>query len=122
MSVLLVFWYGLTYNVKDKLGSTGHLGLVLTYFSTHYFMVPQTIAFAFVSSLLILTVCIGNLTKRESVYYNSESLANIPIVMMAFVEGFACDAFLKHVGGHVWYDVTIPLVLTAYFIYHKRNT
>ena len=121
-SVLFGFWYALTNITKDKLGAVRHMSMVLVYFLFHYFFVPGTMGFAYVSTVLIITASIANFSKRESPYYNSESFVSCPVVLMAFVEGFACDAFLKHVGGHLWYDLTIPICFTAYFIYHKRNS
>ena len=43
----------------------------------------------------------------------------LPIGIFSWVEALACDSFLIHVGGHVWYDAIIPISLTAYFFYVK---
>ena len=54
--VLFFFWYTLTMSVaQGPLGKVGHFCLALLYNLCHYFVVPGTIAFAYVSAVLIVT-------------------------------------------------------------------
>ena len=54
-------------------------------------------------------------------HYNAEALlVKGPIGLMGWVEGLTCDSFLIKIGGHFWYDMTIPMSLTAYILYLKH--
>jgi len=48
-------------------------------------------------------------------YYAMESwMVDVPIVLASFGEAFACDAWLSRFGGHVWFDMVVPVMFTAY--------
>jgi len=49
-------------------------------------------------------------------------LVNLPVVLVGWLEAITCTSFLINYGGHVWYDATIPLTITAYAIWElSRN-
>ena len=86
-----------------------------------YFLVPANLGLAFVSTAVVLFGGIGAMIQKETnKYYEAASvLIGFPISVMAWVEGLTCDSFLVHYGGHVWYDVTIPLSMIAYLVHVK---
>lgn len=48
-------------------------------------------------------------------YYAMESwMVDVPIVLASFGEAFACDAWLSRFGGHVCFDMVVPVMFTAY--------
>jgi hypothetical protein len=58
--------------------------------------------------------------QDKSVYYNSiATIINLPIGLVGWIEAITCDYFFSHIGGHFWYDITIPISLISYFFYIK---
>jgi hypothetical protein len=94
--------------------------VVLSTFVQHYF-VPGKIAFAFVQTILLLNHTLVELTnENKNKYYSAVAFfIGTPIGLMAWVEGLTCDKFLIHFGGHLWYDMTIPISMTFYAMYVK---
>ena len=120
--ILFFFWFSLTMNVKDQIGRALHLAMALVYVSFHYFFVPGTIAFTYVQAVLIVTAAVSMLmTKEKGPYYNAASLIiTLPIGLMAWAEGFMCESLMVHIGGHLWYDMVIPISYTVYFFYIRN--
>ena len=120
--ILFFFWFSLTYGVKDQTGAVGHLMMALSYVGFHYFYVPGTIAFTYVQAVLIVTGAVSALTlKEKGKYYNVASILIFgPIAMMAWAEGFLCEKFFVHIGGHLWYDMVIPISYTIFFFYVRN--
>ena len=55
-------------------------------------------------------------------YYNATSLFIVgPVGVIAWIEGLACESFLIHYGGHFWYDMTVPIMMTGYIVYLKHR-
>ena len=88
-----------------------------------YFFVPGTLAFAFVGTTLLTMACAISLVRQDKhKFYNAESLIMVtPTALMAWVEGLTCDVFLMQIGGHLWYDLIIPISITAYFFYIRNQ-
>ena len=49
-------------------------------------------------------------------YYDASAWVGVPIMAITWLEPLTCDSFLVRWGGHVWFDVSIPL---AYFLYYQ---
>ena len=79
--------------------------------------------FAFVGTTLISLSCLAQLLKKDKTrFYNSYSVICVtPVNFMAWVEAFICDTFFVHIGGHLWYDLIIPISFTVFFFYVKRK-
>ena len=120
-----LFWYFLTIagGLKDALGNYGHLPLVTSVTLFQFFFVPGILSFAFVGTTLITLSCLSQLLKKEKTrFYNAESVICVtPVVFMAWIEALTCDTFLMNVGGHLWYDLTIPISFTVFFFYVKKQ-
>ena len=86
-------------------------------------MVPGLLAFAYVGTTLITTSCLAMLFKENKTrFYNAEAIIYVtPVVFMAWVEALTCDSFLMDVGGHLWYDLIIPISFTVFFFYVKHQ-
>ena len=124
IGILLFFWFGLSYPFKKQSeNATLHLIIVClaTYFN--YFVVPGILSFAYVSTTILLIKAMGYLLDKEAdKYYGAASLfTSLPISLFAWVEALMCDSFLVHVGGHLWYDLTIPISMVCYLFYIKNQ-
>ena len=95
--------------------------MALCFITFHYYFVTQQLAFACVQTCLILMFCITALVGPRHEYYNLVALiVRMPICIIPWIEAMACESFLVHIGGHFWFDMTIPLSLTAYIFYLKQ--
>ena len=122
VGVLVFFWFTLTLSSRDTLGKVGHACLALCFTVFHYFFVKQQVGFAYVQTCLILMLCITALVGPRDEFYNPIALIiRLPVCIVPWIESMACESFLVHIGGHFWYDMTIPLSLTAYIFYLKQN-
>ena len=119
--ILFFFWYSLTLNLKDRMGLGGHAGLAMGFLLFHYFMVPGTVSFSYVQAMLILTGAVNHITTPEKdKYYNVAALLfYLPVGLMGWMEGLACESIMIHIGGHLWYDMSIPISITIYFFYTR---
>ena len=85
-----------------------------------YFIVPDKIAFCYVQCLIMTSAnTVGLFSKDKGKYWTAKCMSMLPLACMGWVEGFMCDTFLIHVGGHAWYDFSIPFGITVYFLYIK---
>ena len=57
---------------------------------------------------------------NKGVYWTIQSFILVPLGMMTWVEAMACDSFLIYFGGHLWYDLSIPIAVIAYFFCVKQ--
>lgn len=80
-------------------------------------MVPPRFGFTFVQTVLLLVACAYDMLQpaKDRHYDLAALMINLPIGLVAWVEASGCDAFLRSLGGHVWYDATIPLSMFAYY-------
>jgi len=118
--ILVLFWYAFMRSIVGvEKGHTLSLVLTVVYTSIHVFLVPGRFGFTYVQTMLILTYTLHALSKKEkSTYYNAISvIIGLPVGFVAWFEVFACEQFYVHIGGHVWYDLTIPLSYCAYYVY-----
>lgn len=82
-------------------------------------LVPPRFGFTYVQTVLLLVACTYDLFspahKKDRYYDLAALLINLPVGMVAWVEALGCDSFFKSLGGHVWYDATIPLSMFVYY-------
>ena len=119
---LALFWFSLTVACRETLGNVGHACMALGFLGGHYYFVPSEVAFAYVQTCIILMLSITELVGPKYDHYNAIALiCRLPVCIIPWVEAMACESFLVHIGGHFWYDMTIPLGLTAYVFYLKQK-
>lgn len=55
--------------------------------------------------------------SQKNVYYAMEAwLVDVPILLMSFGEAVACEDFFVHYGGHVWFDMVVPIGFILYYL------
>ena len=40
---------------------------------------------------------------------------NLPVGLVSWAEGLLCELGYRAIGGHVWYDASIPLSMLVYY-------
>ena len=49
-------------------------------------------------------------------FYDMEAiLVDVPILLATFGEAITCDSFLINYGGHVWFDMVVPVGFIIYY-------
>lgn len=85
---------------------------------------PGAAGFTYVQTMLVLIYNIYETFYREQSTktgsYNYLGMVAVPFSILAWVEGITCVTFLKNLGGHVWYDTSIPIAVIAFY-YFTRN-
>ena len=89
-----------------------------------YFIVPTNLGLAYVSTSVTLFGAIGSLLDSAPIkeYLQASILIGFPVSAAIWVEALMCDSFLVHIGGHLWYDLSIPLSMMAYLVYVKNTS
>ena len=88
-------------------------------------LVPPKLAFTYVQTALLWVAAAYDMRRPTSTkdrYYDLNAIMiTLPIGLVSWAEALGCDEFFgqstitfKSVGGHVWYDGTIPLSMFAY--------
>merc|ERR1712127_668807 len=55
-------------------------------------------------------------------YYNAVTIALAPVGLIGtWAEGLMCEQFMVHIGGHLWYDMLIPICYLCFFAYTKTQ-
>ena len=77
------------------------------------FLVPVTLGFTYVQTVFIVSyvsveLCMEGKDKSYDVW---SWAANLPIVVVGWLEAVACDWFLIEYGGHLYYDTVIIIVI-----------
>ena len=89
----------------------------LLYVLIHSFLVPSLYGLAFVHGIAMLEFGFRELLEKEKdEFYNLKTvLLYIPNSVLAWMEVFGCENYLRPYGGHAIYDAAIPLTNIAYF-------
>jgi len=84
------------------------------------YWLPGMFLFTYVSFVYNINLCTFRLgyTPRHSAFYTQEALiARLPIMIMTWLEPLLCDSFWLAIGGHMYFDITIPLSAIAFYFY-----
>lgn len=117
----LLFWYPLlrSSNTKVSRGSMFLLSLAVIAAQAH---VPPQFGFMYVQTVISLCVIASDIffkTLKEKNRYSYATMAsvNLQLSMIPYWEAIGCTkGWYKALGGHVIYDVAIPVLLIAAFI------
>jgi len=119
ITVLPIFWLAMMNLIHKDMSLSGKVVRALFWALTHTFLVPRLYGFAFVHSILVLEMGFKEILETDEEkdeFYNLKTiLLYIPTSVLAWMEAFACENYLRPYGGHALYDVTIPLTNIAYF-------
>lgn len=84
-------------------------------------VLPSSAAFAYVQTVLVLTSNVYDVLFRpreeKDVAYDWGWIVNVPFSVVAWIEATACTSFLRDIGGHVWYDASIPSAILLYYFF-----
>uniref|UniRef100_A0A7S1U6C8 Uncharacterized protein n=1 Tax=Phaeomonas parva TaxID=124430 RepID=A0A7S1U6C8_9STRA len=83
-----------------------------------YYYVPQRFGFTWVQTVLmvipIFYMVFWN-PKKDIFYDLNATVIVLPVAVMAWAEGGACDYGYKAIGGHFWYDTSIYVGMLVYY-------
>ena len=122
---LLLFWWFILRGITPQISVPPLLIVCILAQYIFAFHVPgrfgfayvQTVIYVFAGSTSILYAGSDSLCQSDPRLYNAVSLARLVNGVMGWIEATQCDTFFKHIGGHVWYDVMIPLSLMGVLVY-----
>ena len=109
-------WYGFMRCGRRKQSTAIFLALFNNIISL--FVIPSRFFFTYVQTTVVgINSALVGLTRTDKdKYYDMEAiLVDIPIVSASFVEAMGCESFLMSIGGHVWYDLVVPV---SFFLYY----
>lgn len=111
-------WYGF---MRDSRRSTRTaLAFALAHNVVQVFFLPTRFFFTHVLMAVLLNSALRGLARcaaEKDRYYDMEAaLVDVPILLMTFGEALSCDAVLAKYGGHVWFDMVVPVMFTVYYV------
>jgi len=117
ISLYYFFWISLMNFIHKDISLLNKVVRSLFYVLIHTFLVPSVHGLAFVHSIAMLEFGFKELLEKEKdEFYNLKTvLLYIPPSVLAWVEVFGCENYLRPYGGHAVYDAAIPLTNIAYF-------
>jgi len=81
-------------------------------------LLPSILIFPYVNLVITVTGILALvLACPRDVFYPMQVLTFVGPVTMAFLEPLLCDSFLIDYGGHVYYDLVIPLGFVVYYLF-----
>lgn len=111
-------WYGFMRDARRSVAVT--CAFALFHNVLQVFFLPSRFFFVHVLIAVLMNSAVRGLLrspKEKDVYYDMEAiLVDVPILLAMFVEAVACDSFLIHHGGHVWFDMVVPVMFTVYYL------
>lgn len=115
--VMLLFFWVFLLKATDPNASYLTLGFMSMVHAAVSVSLPQRFNFTYVQTVLILSAAFAQLNRSDKdVYYDLFALiVGLPIGFMSWLESMACDSGFKQLGGHAYYDATIPLSLVFYY-------
>jgi len=117
------FWYKLLQAGLNESTPRWQIALHALFHNTfHVFCVPGKFVFTYVQTVLVVTAALAELLrgKKDRFYDLNGLLVVLPIGLMSWLEAGACDSMMVHVGGHAWYDWTIPISMGVYYLACQR--
>jgi hypothetical protein len=115
---LFVFWYAFIRSIGQSSSYGTVITLSMIYNVINFFLVPTKFGFTYVQTILLMTASLFAITSPKRKYYVAEAfLVNLPVGLVSWVEAIGCDAFLVKFGGHLWYDMSIPISFCLFLTY-----
>jgi hypothetical protein len=119
---LTLFWYGFIQAIHTTLSLNEHV-LVSIIISFVQLFIPTQFGFTYVQTILLLLSTINDLSikkeEKDDFYTLKACFVNVPIGIVGWIEAYTCNSFLIYVGGHIWYDCTIPISIMLYYFMAK---
>lgn len=111
-------WYGF---MRDKSRSVlATIAFAQFHNILQIFFLPSRFFFTHVLMAVLLNSAFRGLSRpandAKNKYYDMEAwLVDVPILLASFGEALSCDSFLINWGGHVWFDMVVPVMFAAYY-------
>merc|ERR1719199_479382 len=116
----LLFWYGFMYAIFKNQKTFQYTLTVVC--ASAGFAVPARFGFTYVQTALTFCFMIGLMVNKKDKYYTLQGLIFLPISFVPWIEATQCSNFLVHYGGHLWYDMSIPICILIYFYIVKSSS
>jgi len=118
-----IFWYKLLQGALIESTPRWQIALHALFHSLfHVMCVPGKFAFIYVQTVTLVMASLAELarSKKDRFYDLYALLVVMPIGLVGWLEAGACDTMLVHIGGHAWYDWTIPISMVVYYLACQR--
>lgn len=117
-AAFMFVWYGFMRDTTRSVPVT--LAFALFHNVLQVFILPSRFFFTHVLMAVLLNSAFRGLSRpasdKKNKFYDMEAiLVDIPILLASFGEALTCDSFLKAYGGHVWFDMVVPVMFTVYY-------
>eukprot|EP00992_Anisonema_acinus_P014622 TRINITY_DN937_c0_g1_i1.p1 TRINITY_DN937_c0_g1~~TRINITY_DN937_c0_g1_i1.p1 ORF type:complete len:304 (+),score=98.43 TRINITY_DN937_c0_g1_i1:43-912(+) len=112
---MLLFWCMVTIGQPLRMVRRGRLPLIVLVavasWAVHILLVPERLEFTYVSTSILMVFGISSLLVKgtDTRFYSGASLAMLPVGLVAWAEALLCESLLQPVGGHIWYDLSMPI-------------
>lgn len=114
---LTFVWYNFMRDSQISLSAA--VALAIIHNIVQVFILPTRFFLMHVLLAVFLNRAVHGFTRRaedKDRYYSMEFiLMDVPILLASFGETLTCDSFLVKYGGHVWFDMVIPIMFCVYF-------
>ena len=116
-----IFWYSFMRSIFTESSESLKIMWAIFFDTLHVFFVPGKFGFSYVALGLALCYTYAQLTKEnKDKYYNSLAICMAWTgTVQLWLEGLACDDFMVNYGGHLVYDVSIPIAFLIFFYYAR---
>lgn len=115
---LFFVWFAFMRDSRRKLSTT--IVWAFLHNILQVFMIPTRFFFTHVLMAVPLHSGVRAIFFRErsqkDIYYAMEAwLVDVPILLMSFGEAISCEDLFIHYGGHVWFDMVVPIGFIVYY-------
>ena len=106
--VLSIFWLAMINLIHKDMALPGKVARSLFWATIHIFFVPRLYyGFTFVSNKLVMDMDFLEFNNLNPILFC------IPNSVLAWMEAFGCENYLRPYGGHAIYHAMIPLTTIA---------
>ena len=116
---LPLFWWGFMYVIFKKSKSLQFVFTIASCIGN--FILPAKFVFTYIQTTITLSHMFSLTINEKDKYYTMQAFVLLPIGFVPWIEATQCSNFLVHYGGHLWYDMSIPICLLIYFYIAKTT-
>jgi hypothetical protein len=116
--LFLAFWFGLLKGAMPK-ASNKTIAVLTVLVSTGQLFVKEIFAFGYVQAILAVAFTCTQLrlpAKDKNFSYFANSTTSLAISLVPWVECLACQSVASKLGGHLIFDVSIPIFLGGSYV------
>ena len=83
--------------------------------------VPPVYLFTYVNTALVFVLVGAQLAlpadEKDHFYDANALIISLPVTVVTWLEPLTCDNFLVNLGGHLWFDFSIPASVFVYYLW-----